>query len=154
MRAVTDFGAWYANVHRGTGFKSRLSTWAFDEARRTVLKFVGADPAADIALFTRNTTESLNHLAHALQVPEGQVIVTTLMEHHSNDLPWRRRAPIVRVGLDAGGGVDQAALRRALQSHRGRVALLAVSGASNVTGIVNPVHRWAEWAHAAGRRSR
>lgn len=152
LRTMTEFSEWYANVHRGTGFKSRLSSWAFEEARQAVLRFVGADPATALAIFTRNTTESLNHLAHVLPIPAGHVIVTTLMEHHSNDLPWRRIAPVIHVGLGPHGMVDEAALERVLLEHKGRVALLAVSGASNVTGTINPVHRWARWAHAAGAR--
>lgn len=150
LRAVTDFSGWYANVHRGTGFKSRLSTGAYDDARRAVERFVGADPAHDLAVFTRNTTEALNHLATRLALPPGRVVISTMMEHHSNDLPWRRVAQVVHVGVDAAGAVDEDALRRALREHQGRVALLAVSGASNVTGIVNPVHRWARLAHEAG----
>lgn len=147
--AVTRFGHWYANVHRGTGFKSRLSSWAFEAARREVLGFVHGDPATQIAVFTRNTTEALNHLAHRLPLA-GRRVVTTMMEHHSNDLPWRRVADVVRVGVDAAGRVDEACLRRTLRENAGRVAVLAVSGASNVTGIVNPVHEWARWAHEAG----
>ena len=150
QEAVQSFGSWYANVHRGAGFKSRLSSHAFEEAREEVLAFVGATPSGHVAVFTRNTTESLNHVAHLLDVPRGHVIVTTLMEHHSNDLPWRRIAPVVHVGVDGCGRVDEEELRGVLASHRGRVALLAVSGASNVTGILNPVHRWATWAHEAG----
>lgn len=152
LRAVSDFSRWYANVHRGTGFKSRLSSAAYDDARRVVERFVGADPAHDMAVFTRNTTEALNHLAQRLTLPPGSVVISTQMEHHSNDLPWRRVARVVHVGLDAAGAVDEDALRRALASHRGHVALLAVSGASNVTGIINPVHRWARLAHQAGAR--
>jgi len=152
LRAVTEFSTWYANVHRGTGFKSRLSSAAYDDARRVVERFVGADPAHDVAVFTRNTTEGLNHLAQRLVLPGGSVVISTLMEHHSNDLPWRRVARVVHVGLDAAGAVDEDAMRAAFAEHRGSVALLAVSGASNVTGIVNPVHRWARLAHDAGAR--
>jgi selenocysteine lyase/cysteine desulfurase len=147
--AVARFGHWYANVHRGTGFKSRLSSWGYEEARREVLAFVGGDPRTQIAVFTRNTTEALNHLAHRIPLA-GQRVVTTMMEHHSNDLPWRRVADVVRVGVDAAGRVDEACLQRTLRENAGRVAVLAVSGASNVTGIVNPVHEWARWAHEAG----
>lgn len=152
LKTVTDFSAWYANVHRGTGFKSRLSSWAYDEARRAVLAFVGADPTSSVALFTRNTTEAINHLAQQLAPGPGQVVITTMMEHHSNDLPWRRVAEVVRIGVDQRGFVDEQALQGALRAHAGRVALLAVCGASNVTGIVNPVHQWARWVHEAGGR--
>ncbi len=152
LDAVGRFAGWYGNVHRGTGFKSRLSSWAFEEARETVGRFVGADPLADVVLFTRNTTESLNHLAARITLGPDPVILTTMMEHHSNDLPWRRVARVVHVRLTPQGAIDQNDLRAALEAHRGRVALLAVIGASNVTGLVNPVHTWARWAHEAGAR--
>ncbi|MEO8295722.1 MAG: aminotransferase class V-fold PLP-dependent enzyme [Gemmatimonadota bacterium] len=150
MDAVNRLAPWYSNVHRGTGFKSRLSSWAFDQAREKVGAFVGADPVRQVVLFTRNTTEGLNHLARRFQFDGGQVVITTGMEHHSNDLPWRHVAPVIHCGIDQHGGVDESQLRWHLDQHRGRVAVLAVSGASNVTGRMNPVHRWARWVHEAG----
>ncbi|HUK63395.1 MAG TPA: aminotransferase class V-fold PLP-dependent enzyme, partial [Dongiaceae bacterium] len=134
------------------GFKSRLSSWAYEEARRAVLRFVGAHETTSVALFMRNTTEAINHAARRVALPPGAVVITTAMEHHSNDLPWRAVADVVRIPVDPRGRVDEVALRRALHQYAGRIALLAVSGASNVTGIVNPVHRWAFWAHEAGAR--
>lgn len=148
--AVTRLAPWYSNVHRGTGFKSRLSSWAFEEARDRVGTFVRASHDRQVVLFTRNTTEGLNHIARRFQFDTGEVVVTTGMEHHSNDLPWRSVAPVVHVGLDESGGVDESQLRWQLEQHRGRVAVLAVSGASNVTGLLNPVHRWARLVHEAG----
>jgi selenocysteine lyase/cysteine desulfurase len=149
---VNRFADWYSNVHRGTGFKSRLSTQAYEDARAAVSRFVGADPERDVVLFTRNTTSALNLLARRLTLPPGSVVLTTEMEHHSNDLPWRRVAPVVRVRVGPDGAVDEGDLRDQLERYSGRVALLAVTGASNVTGIINPVHRYAAWAHAAGAR--
>jgi selenocysteine lyase/cysteine desulfurase len=139
-------------VHRGTGFKSRLSTQAFEDARAAVGRFVGADPGRDVVLFTRNTTSAINLLARRLAPSPESVVLTTQMEHHSNELPWRRVGRVVHVRVGADGGVDEADLRHQLARHAGRVAVLAVTGASNVTGIMNPVHRFADWAHAAGAR--
>ena len=72
------------------------------------------------------------------------------MEHHSNELPWRRAARVVHVGLLPDGRVDEQDLAEQVARYRGSLRLLAVSGASNVTGYVNPVHAWARLAHEAG----
>lgn len=147
---VNEFLNWYSNVHRGVGYKSRLSSWAFDEARKRVARFVGADPTDAVVLFCRNTTEAINRLAHRYPFRPGDVVLTSLMEHHSNELPWRRVAEVIHVGVTGDGRVDEEDLARKLLAYRGRVRLLAVTGASNVTGYLNPVHDWARMAHAAG----
>ena len=152
LEAVEEFLHWYANVHRGTGYKSLLSSWAFERARERVARFVGADPRTDVVLFTKNTTEAINHLARRLAFGPDDVVLTTVMEHHSNELPWRRVARVVHAGLTPEGRIDAASLERAFAENRGRIKLLAVSGASNVTGYVNPVHDFARLAHAAGAR--
>jgi len=151
MDAVRDAALRYASVHRGTGWKSRQTTRAFEDARTRVGRRVGAD-SSQVVVFVRNTTEALNHLSRRIAVPPGggHVVVVTGMEHHSNDLPWRRAGAVVRARVDAAGRVDEDQLRDLLRAHAGRVAALAVTAASNVTGIVNPVHRWARWAHEAG----
>jgi cysteine desulfurase/selenocysteine lyase len=148
--SVVEFLDWYSNVHRGSGYKSRLSSWAFERARNRVARFVNADPRHEVVIFCKNATEAINRLAHRLPFREGDVVITTVMEHHSNELPWRRAAKVVHVGLLPDGRVDQAGLSASLAEHRGRVRLLAVSGASNVTGYVNPIHDWARLAHEAG----
>lgn len=147
---VDEFLNWYSNVHRGVGYKSRLSSWAFEGARDRVARFVGADPAGAVVLFCRNTTEAINKLAHRYPFRRGDVVLTSLMEHHSNELPWRRVAEVVHVAVLPDGRVDEEDLERKLAAFRGRVRLLAVTGASNVTGYINPVHDWARMAHAAG----
>ncbi len=147
---VDEFLGWYSNVHRGAGFKSRLSSWAFEEARNRVARFVGADPSDAVVLFCKNTTEAINKLAHRFPFRSGDVVLTSLMEHHSNELPWRRAAEVVHVNLLSDGRVDEQDLEVKLERYRGRVRLLAVTGASNVTGYINPVHAWAASAHAAG----
>jgi cysteine desulfurase / selenocysteine lyase len=150
--AIVEFSKWYSNVHRGTGYKSRLSSWAFERSRDRVYRFVNASPEDKIVLFTRNTTESINHLAGRFPFRPGDVVLTTVMEHHSNELPWRKAARVVHVDVLHDGRVDEADLRAKLAEHRGRAALLAVTGASNVTGFINPVHAYARWAHEAGAK--
>ncbi len=152
--AVGDLLPYYASVHRGAGYKSRFCTEAYEVARHRVGSFFGADPEQDVVIFGRNTTDALNKLAHRLPrvaASEGdRVVVTTLAEHHSNLLPWRARGRVVQVGLRSDGAIDLDQMETALRRHAGRIDLVAVSGASNVTGLVPPIHELAAWAHAAG----
>jgi selenocysteine lyase/cysteine desulfurase len=147
---VNDFLTWYSSVHRGTGFKSQICTLAYEEAHDIVCEFLGADPATHTVICGKNATEALNKLAHRLPLVAGDVILTTLMEHHSNDLPWRAVAQVEHVDVDGNGALDEAHLDHLLQKHAEHVRLVAITGASNVTGYVNSVHHVAEKAHAAG----
>ena len=149
---VAEFLPYYSGVHRGTGYKSRVSTAAFEQARQIVGGFVGADPDRDVVVFTKNTTEAINKFAGTLQAAPGSVVLTTVLEHHSDDLPWRSTFRTVHVGLTADGMLDVDHLDQLLARLAGDVALLAVSGASNVTGIVQPVHELAAMVHAVGGR--
>lgn len=150
LDAVNRFLPWYSNVHRGTGFKSKLSSWAFDQARERIVEFVNADAAHQVVLFSRNTTEAVNHLAHRFPFKKNGIVMTTVMEHHSNELPWRKVAKVVHVGVLDDGRIDEEDLQQKLHEYKGRVQLLAVTGASNVTGYINPVHTYARWAHDVG----
>lgn len=142
----------YASVHRGSGYKSRVCTDAHEGARNTIADFFGADAVRDTVLFTKNTTEAINKLAHSLPVTDDAVVLTTVLEHHSNDLPWRARVRTVHVGATNDGTLDLDDLAHQLARHAGRVALVVVSGASNVTGTTPPIHDIAALAHAAGGR--
>ncbi|SER31850.1 aminotransferase class V-fold PLP-dependent enzyme [Microlunatus flavus] len=138
----------YASVHRGAGYLSQLSTALYEQARQTVGAFVSAR-ADDVVVFTRNTTDALNLLAGA--VP-GDVVVLDV-EHHANLLPWRspRRPYGARVVRSASTLAATEALLAA-ELAREPAALLAVTGASNVTGEVPDLRRLADLAHAAGAR--
>lgn len=149
---IEEFLPWYSGVHRGTGFKSMLATEVFDRAHDVVGDFVGADLAINTVIFTKNTTESINKLANRFNFHPNDVVITTLMEHHSNDLPWRKHASVVYVGVTEDGRLDLAALKRTLHQYAGCVRLVAITGASNVTGICPPIHDIAEWVHAAGAK--
>jgi len=147
--AVQEFLPWYASVHRGAGAKSQRSSARYEQARETLMRFVGADPATHVAMFPRNTTEALNIAAFRLGLRGEDVVVSTVMEHHSNLLPWRRYARMryVDVGPDGRFGVDDVV---AALDQRPAPKVLAISGASNVTGWLPPLGRIAAAAHDRG----
>ncbi|MCB8982841.1 MAG: aminotransferase class V-fold PLP-dependent enzyme [Ardenticatenaceae bacterium] len=150
LDAVNQFLPYYASVHRGTGFKSRLSTVAYDEAHEIIGHFVGADLATNTVIFGKNSTEALNKLSYRFPFKPGSVVITTQLEHHSNDLPWRQHADVCHVRALADGRFDENHFDQLLRENAGRVALVAVTGASNVSGFLQPIHRLARKAHAAG----
>ncbi len=150
LDTIDEFMHWYSSIHRGTGFKSQVSTHAYEEAHEIALRFVNADPQGNTVIFGKNATESLNKLARRIPFKPGEVVLTTLMEHHSNDLPWRAAAQVKHVHVDDNGALDLAHLDALLCEHAGRVRLVVVTGASNVTGYINPIHQIAEKVHRAG----
>lgn len=152
MNAVEHFVPYYSSVHRGTGFKSRLSTEAYDAAHRIIGRFVGADLSQHTVIFGKNTTEAINKLAYRLRLRPDAVVISTSLEHHSNDLPWRGQAEVVHVGATIEGRLDEEDFDRQLERYRGRIGIVAVTGASNVSGFVQPIHRLANKAHEAGAR--
>lgn len=150
LDAVNSFMPWYASVHRGTGFKSRLATQAYDDARAVVARFVGANARDHTVIFGKNATEAINKLSHRLALTADDLVLVSLLEHHSNDLPWRARARVVHIGVDALGRLDEDHFDHLLRVFAGRVKLVAVTGASNVSGSMPDVHALAAKAHAAG----
>jgi selenocysteine lyase/cysteine desulfurase len=152
LRCIEEFVPWYSGVHRGTGFKSLLATEVFDAAHDVVGGFVGADPATQTVIFMKNTTECVNKLANRAALRPDDLVITTLMEHHSNDLPWRRHCRVIHLGTLEEGRPDLAQLQRLLKEYAGRVKFVAVTGASNISGVCTPVHEIARWTHDAGAR--
>lgn len=151
QKSVDEFLPFYSSVHRGTGFKSQLSTHAYESARHTVLQFLGAKSEQHTCIFGKNTTEAINKLARRFPfTPEKHVVLTSGMEHHSNDLPWRKSAHTIHVRLTPEGQLLEADFDAQLEKYAGQIALVAISGASNVTGYLNPIHRLAEKAHREG----
>jgi selenocysteine lyase/cysteine desulfurase len=152
--AVHDFLPWYSSVHRGAGYKSRQATAAYEESRHSALAFAGRHPEGDdVAVICRNTTEAINHLAYRLRLEPDDVVVTTVIEHHAILLPWARfcERRFVECGADGTFTVEAvaAALSGAGSGGR-RPRLLAVSGASNVSGWVPPIGDIVAVAHDLG----
>jgi selenocysteine lyase/cysteine desulfurase len=121
LQSVNDglqrFSQWYASIHRGSGFKSQVSTRAYEQAKALL---------------------------------DEDVLLTTLMEHHSNDLPWRRRVAVERLAVNGLGCIDLEQLEGKLRQFNGRIKIVAITGASNVTGVINPINLIARMAHTYG----
>ncbi|MCK4385772.1 MAG: aminotransferase class V-fold PLP-dependent enzyme, partial [candidate division Zixibacteria bacterium] len=98
-------------------------------------------------IFTKNASEALNKLANRFPFSDDSIVLSSLMEHHSNDLPWRRRAKVIYVEVDESGSLDLNDLEKKLRKYQGKIQLLTLIGASNVTGYVNPLHQIASLAH-------
>ena len=149
---VTGFSDVYSSVHRGTGYKSRLSTEAYEQARELVTEFLGVDQKDQVVIFVKGTTDALNRIAAEESRLDGRQVLITEMEHHADLLPWRHRSGHVMVGLSGEGHIDLDAIEQALKASHGKISLVALCGASNVTGFVSPIHEVAELAHRYGAR--
>ena len=143
----------YANVHRGLHFLSNKATDAFELAREKVRGFLNAAHADEI-VFTRSATESINLVSYGLadDIGEGDEIVLTVMEHHSNIVPWhflreRKGAKLVFVPVADDGSIAVEDFARAIGP---RTRLVAMTHMSNVLGTVTPVREVVELAHAQG----
>ena len=157
LRAVVDavqrFLPMASSVHRGSGYKSRLSTEMFEDARQAVGDLVGADPDRDVVVFTKNTTEAINRFARTMTVARGLG-----GPDHGPGAPFQSACRGVAAGRSSTSGrpptvsIDENDLDTKLAAHAGHVALLAVTGASNVTGIVPPIHQMAAKVHTVGGR--
>jgi selenocysteine lyase/cysteine desulfurase len=144
---VHEFLPWYSSVHRGAGYKSQRATTAYEEARASALRFAGREPGGgDIAIICRNTTEAINHLAYRLGLDDEDVVVTTVVEHHANLLPWARlcRCRFVECGSDGTFDVDSVTAALDPPPHP---RLLTITGASNVSGWLPPLDAIIEAAH-------
>ena len=149
LHEIINFAPMYSSVHRSTGFKSELSTKLFETTRLIVSNFVQADPCYDNVIFVKNTTEAINKLSFRLLEPnEKSVVLSTNMEHHSNDLPWRNKYYVDYVEIDEDGRLRLDDLENKLIRFKGAVKLVTVTWASNVTGYINPIYEIAEIAHS------
>lgn len=147
MKTISEFAPWYSSVHRGTGLKSRLSTHIYEEAHDIVGRFVGANADEHVVIFGKNTTEAINKLSYRLPLKKQDIVLISHLEHHSNDLPWRRRATVKRIATLPDGSIDQSHFLRLLGYYGRRIKLIAISGASNVTGYLPDIYWYARKAH-------
>lgn len=158
QKALERYQPHYANTHSNVHNAARLSTAEYAWAHQEVLEFLHADPERWMCFFLGSgATAGMNRVARTLRRarPERDIVVTSAMEHHSNDLPHRRHFPqVIHVGMEAAanslGAVDLEGLARTLEAHGPRVNYVAITGVSNVTGIVNPIHDIAALAHRHG----
>ncbi len=154
LKEVMNFSPWYSSIHRGKGYKSMLSSDIYDMGREVIRQFVKADIDRDTVIFTKNTTESINTLANILyQQQDGRdMILSTWMEHSANDLPWRGIFNVEYVEVDKFGRLSIEDLETKLSKYHKKIKLVTVTGASNVTGYINPIHKIAQLAHKYGTK--
>jgi selenocysteine lyase/cysteine desulfurase len=146
---VNEFLPCYSSVHRGAGWKSQLATADYEDARLAALAFAGRADRDDVAIICRNTTEAINHLAYRLTLELEDVVLTTVVEHHANLLPWGRVARRRYVECGPGGTFDIDDVAAALDDDP-LPKLLALTGASNVTGWLPPIDEIIDAAHDRG----
>lgn len=143
-----------ANVHRGVHTLGERATSAYENAREKVRQFINASSTKEV-LFTRGTTTSLNWVAKSFGdqfVEEGDEIVITYMEHHSNIVPWqelakRKKAVLKYIELTDTGELDMADARQQITS---KTKIVAITHVSNVLGVMNPVAELTTLAHSVG----
>jgi cysteine desulfurase/selenocysteine lyase len=158
-RAVLDaiqhaYDSEYANVHRGLHFLSNASTDAYEKARETVRRFLNAESVDEI-VFTSNSTAAINTVAYGWGMPnidEGDEIVLSIMEHHSNIVPWhfireRQGASLVWVPVDDAGELHVEEFEKRLTP---RTKLVAITHMSNALGTITPIKQMVAIAHARG----
>lgn len=141
-----------ANVHRGVHTLAERATASYEGARETVRRFINASSTKEI-LFTRGTTTGLNWIGRFAEeiLEEGDEVLISIMEHHSNILPWQEAcrktgAKLVYVYLKD-GGLDLEDFRKKLTN---RTKFVSIAHASNVLGVINPVQEIAQLAHEKG----
>ncbi len=152
LRAIeTAYTTCNANIHRGVHYLSQKATEKHEEARAVVANFIGATSKSEV-VFTRGTTEAINLVAATFgdkYVSEGDEIIVSVMEHHSNIVPWqmlceRKGAVLKVIPMNERGELDLDTYRSLLSE---RTKIVAVAHVSNVLGTVNPVKQIIEMAH-------
>jgi cysteine desulfurase / selenocysteine lyase len=143
----------YGSVHRGTGQKSALTTAMYDATRDRIRRYVGAGPE-DYVLFSKNTTEAINHAATLWSTVPGRVLVSDI-EHSSNLLPWVRHGSVVQYRTRPDGTVELDEIEAVLRRHSTlaaseRIKLVTFTTCSNITGYCPPIYQIAELAHRYG----
>ena len=104
IQAIVDFAPNYSSVHRGTGYKTIISSKVYDDGRNTVLDFINGNEDFHTVIFLKNTTDCINKLSYRLKnFLKDKIVLTTYMEHHSNILPWRNKYNVDYVKVDSNG---------------------------------------------------
>ena len=153
IQAIVDFAPNYSSVHRGTGYKTIISSKVYDDGRNTVLDFINGNEDFHTVIFLKNTTDCINKFSYRLKnFLKDKIVLTTYMEHHSNILPWRNKYNVDYVKVDSNGRLSIDDLEEKLKNHHGKVGLICVTAASNVTGFINPIHHIARLAHNYGAK--
>lgn len=152
MKKVLETSELYGSIARGDGQKSQYCSDLYDECRRYILRYFNAPEEIYTTIFVSNTTEGLNKLSNILINKKEDIVVTTRMEHHSNDLPWRGKCDLKYVEVDEKGRVKLEELEEIINKYKEEIKIVTITGASNVTGYMNDLKRVAKLTHKCGAK--
>lgn len=140
----------YGSVGRA-GQKAAYCTEAYIKSKEEILSFFNAtkDDGYTV-IYVRNTTDGINLLSRALKDQGAYKILTTRMEHHANDLPWRENGHVFYIDTNKRGRISLSDVEEKMQFAQGTIKFVSVTGASNVTGYINPIYEIAKIAHRYG----
>ncbi len=157
-RTSEQFLQHYANTHSLMHFSAKIATKTYSWVHEQMLDFVNANPEHYTCFFTGSgTTSGMNRIARIFNhlQPKKDIVLVSIMEHHSNDLPHRKHGGhVIHIPVDTHeskmGCVDMDLLEHYLREYEGRVNYVSITGISNVTGIINPINEVAKLAHHYG----
>ncbi len=151
LQVVNAFLRGYGALHRGAGPRARMTVTAVENAIREIRTFIGCGDSHTL-LFTQNTSAAINLLARMFHLDPDDAIAISEVEHTSNALPWRynTRARVLSIKADIAGVLDLDHLAQIVREQGERLKLVAITGASNLTGCVTDIRRVGEIVHAAG----
>lgn len=152
MKAILNASENYGSIARGDGQKSQYSSDLYEECRRCVLDYFGAPINKYTAIFVNNTTEGINKLSNILVLNKEDIVITTRMEHHSNDLPWRYKCNLKYAEVDENGRVILEEIENYFLQYGSKIKYVTITGASNVSGYINNVKKVAKLAHKYGAK--
>ena len=150
MKKILETSEYYGSIERGDGQKSLYCSDLYEESRNYLLKYFNAPEDIYTAIFVANTTDGLNMLSNILINSKDDIVITTRMEHHSNDLPWRGKCNLKYVKVREDGRININDIEELVDKYRERIKYITITGASNVTGYINDIKRIAKLIHKYG----
>ena len=154
-RASMDFLKHYSNTHSLLHFSAKISTKTYDWIHHRILEFVHANPEEYTCFFMGSgVTAGMNRIAKTFNRlrPDKDMVLVSIMEHHSNDLPHRKHGgKVIHIPISNNtGSIDMDIFEKYLKQFEGRINYVSITGLSNVTGIVTPINKIAKLAHKYG----
>lgn len=150
VKRVLETNEYYGSIARGDGQKSQYCSDLYEECRRYILKYFNAPEEIYTAIFVGNTTDGLNKLSNILINNKEDIVITTRMEHHSNDLPWRNKCDLKYVEVNEDGRININEIEELIERYKEKVKYITITGASNVTGYINDIRKISGLIHKYG----
>ena len=150
VKRVLETTEYYGSIARGDGQKSQYCSDLYEECRRYILKYFNAPEEIYTAIFVGNTTDGLNKLSNILINNKEDIVITTRMEHHSTDLPWRNKCDLKYVEVNEDGRININEIEELIERYKEKVKYITITGASNVTGYINDIRKISGLIHKYG----